>query len=189
MNRSVGPFGPIPKLVIPPDLMPSLEDVFCLLLIFFFDKLIYPLFSRCGIHLHPLRRIGIGFFFIAISFSLAGFIQLWMNSLPEGELLSVAWQIPQIWFMACAEITVAISGLDFVYSQSPERSRNVVNAIWSLTSAVGNLLVVVISLLEIDNQASLFFIFSGMMFLNLLFFIALSRGYHYVQQTEVGVKI
>jgi hypothetical protein len=48
----------------------------------------------------------LGFFFISISFLLAGLVQLWMHFLPEGEQLSVAWQIPQIWFMACAEITV-----------------------------------------------------------------------------------
>lgn len=101
----LGPFGKIPRLVIPPDIMPSLEDIFCILLILAFDKVLYPLLTRFGRPLRPLRRIGVGFFFITLSFVMAGFLQLAIDHYGEGQL-SVAWQVPQIFCMACAEILV-----------------------------------------------------------------------------------
>jgi POT family proton-dependent oligopeptide transporter len=90
---------------IPPDLMPSLEDVFCLILILFSDRLVYPLLERCGTRVLALRKIAFGFFFIALSFLLAGFVQLLINA--SSTPISVAWQVPQIFLMGCAEITVS----------------------------------------------------------------------------------
>lgn len=108
MDCDVGPIGKIPKFTIPPDVMPSLEDIFCLILIFLFDKLLYPLSEKCGYPLFALRKIGIGFFFISVSFVLAGLLQLGVNSRSDNDQLSILWQIPQIFCMACAEITVII---------------------------------------------------------------------------------
>lgn len=61
MDCSVGPIGRIPQFQIPPDIMPSIEDIFCLLLIFLFDRYLYPFAERRGFPLRPLRKIGIGY--------------------------------------------------------------------------------------------------------------------------------
>jgi len=179
LRREIGPIGAIPKFTIPPDFMPTFEDIGCVVLIFVFDRILYPWSERCGYPLLPLRKIGIGFFFIALSFGIAGVVQLMMNS--SEQQISVLWQLPQIFCMSCAEITVAISGLDFAYTQSPVRSRNTVNAVWSLNSALGNVLVIVISLIEISNQAVVYFLYTGMMLAVLIIFGFLSQTYVYVE--------
>lgn len=107
-NRKIGPIGAIPQFDIPPDLMPSFEDIFCLLTIFLFDKLVYPIAEKMKLPLFPLRRIALGFVFITASFGMAGFLQLVVQG--SNEPIHVLWQIPQIFFMACAEITVIVDG-------------------------------------------------------------------------------
>lgn len=79
---------------------------------------------------------------------------------------------------------VNIAGLDFAYSQSPAHTRNTVTAIWVLTSALGNVLVIIISLISIPNQAIVFFMYAGMMFVVLFLFIFLARRYQYVDLQE-----
>ncbi len=89
--------------------MSSLEDIFCLLLIFFFDKILFPQFEKKGNPLTPLKRIGLGFFFVTLSFGVSGILQLWIQSSPDAKI-HIAWQIPQIFFMAIAEIMVTRNG-------------------------------------------------------------------------------
>lgn len=57
-------------------------------------------------------------------------------------------------------------------------------AIWSLTAALGNGLVIVISLISISNQAIVFFMYAGMMFIVLLVFTILAKKYQYVEFQE-----
>jgi drug/metabolite transporter superfamily protein YnfA len=47
-----------------------------------------------------------------------------------------------------------------------------VNAIWQLTSAAGNVLVIIIALIPIDDQATVFFMYTGMMIAVLLLFVS-----------------
>lgn len=77
-------------------------------------------------------------------------------------------------------LQVAISGLDFAYSQSPVRSRSTVSSIWALTSAVGNLLVIILSLLPLAFDVT-FFIYAGLMLVVLFIFVPLAKSYTYVE--------
>lgn len=78
---------------------------------------------------------------------------------------------------------VAISGLDFAYSQSPVRSRSTVSSIWALTSAVGNVFVIILSLLTLPFDVT-FFLYAGLMLCVLFIFIPLARSYEYVEIQE-----
>ena len=59
----------------------------------------------------------------ALSFLLSGLLQLYLVKLPQGQDclgdISIAWQLPQIVLISFAEVLVAVTGLEFAYSQAP----------------------------------------------------------------------
>ena len=57
----------------------------------------------------------------ALSFLLAGLLQLYIHGSPEkchGDV-SIAWQVPQLVLISFAEPLVMVTGLEFSYSQAP----------------------------------------------------------------------
>ena len=67
---------------------------------------------------------------VAVSFLFAALLQLYITSDPivscRGSV-SILWQIPQLLLVSFAEVFVAVTGLEFAYSQSPPQSRSVLN--------------------------------------------------------------
>ena len=69
------------------------------------------------------------------SFALAGLLQLYISSADEQRgnddstdchgNVSLAWQVPQYILISFAEVLVAVTGLEFAYSQAPDRLRYV----------------------------------------------------------------
>ncbi|XP_022251014.1 solute carrier family 15 member 1-like [Limulus polyphemus] len=63
--------------------------------------------------------------------------------------------------------------------------KSVLQAAWLLTVAFGNLIVVVIAKLRLFNKQSLeFFMFSGLMAIDMLIFAAMAYYYKYVNQPQ-----
>jgi len=171
---------------IPPDLMPSFEDVSVLILIPTFDRIIYPLMKKLKLPPRPLKKMVIGFFFVMLSFILAGLLELWIQHQGKHKV-HVLMQVPQIVAMGIAETTVAITVLEFAYSESPVKSRGTVTALWGITSALGTALIALIALIPFNDSAVQFFVFAGMMGVMLcLFVIFVVRSYHYIQPRWQG---
>ena len=63
------------------------------------------------------------------------------------------WLIPQYVFLTMAEIMFSITGLEFSYSQAPSSMKSVMTACWLLTTAFGNLIVVIIESVEPFEKA------------------------------------
>lgn len=57
-------------------------------------------------------------------------------------------QIPQYVIITAGEIMFSITGLEFSYSQAPISMKSVLQACWLLTTAFGNLLVIIIELIQ-----------------------------------------
>ena len=75
--------------------------------------------------------------------------------------------------ITAAEILFSITTLQFSFTQAPESMKAVMMAIRMLTNAVGNIIdVVVISALDgvFDHQWQFFFLFAGLMFLDMMIF-------------------
>jgi dipeptide/tripeptide permease len=186
MDRYLGMWGET-RVVIPPDLMPSLEDVVCLIMIFFFDKLIYTALNRCGVPATPLRKIGAGIVCVGASFGLSGLLEIAIRVSPP-KSVNVAWQVPQIFLMGCGEVLVAIAGLDFAYTQAMERTRGVVNSFWGLSQAVGQVLVIAVFSFVPTTDKTMVFVFFGFAaacLLTVLVFGALARRYHYLDPADL----
>lgn len=89
----------------------------------------------------------------------------------------------------------SVTGLEFSLTQAPSPMKSVLQAFWLLTVTFGNIFVVIIAKIKVfDTQAGEFFLFSGLMVLNILLFIYLAKKYKYrsvvddIENDEVAAR-
>lgn len=176
-------------LVIQADQMQAMNPVLILLMIPFFDQVVYPSLEKAGLSLRPVQRMLTGMLLGALAFLMSGLLQLAIDSsastntdfqspaslaisagisnalvlASEGKQVSILWQIPQYVLVTAGEIMFSITGLEFAYSQAPNSMKSVVQSFWLLTVAAGNLVTVVIVAMIGGRltKANEFFFFSG----------------------------
>jgi len=137
-----------------------------MILVPIFDRGLYPLLRNNNINFSALRRIGTGFFLAILAMIYAGGIEvyrLWLYKNPENRIfqdldgkeieavnLSIFWQVPAFMLIGTGEVFASITGLEFAYKEAPKTMRSMVNAVYLLTTALGNylglLLVFVVNL-------------------------------------------
>ena len=89
--------------------------------------------------------------------------------------IHILWQFPQYFVITASEVMFSVTGLEFSYSQAPKSMKSVVQAAWLLTVAFGNIIVIIVAELKLfDDQASEFFMFSGLMLIDTLIFMFLA---------------
>uniref|UniRef100_A0A913I8J5 Major facilitator superfamily (MFS) profile domain-containing protein n=1 Tax=Strongyloides stercoralis TaxID=6248 RepID=A0A913I8J5_STRER len=100
--------------------------------------------------------------------------------------LSILLQVPQYIVITVAEILFSITGLEFAYSQAAPSMKSVVQAVWLITVAFGDLIIIIIELLDLfDNRATEMFAYAGAMVVVIGVFLLLSIFYYeYVDYTE-----
>ncbi|XP_073830928.1 peptide transporter family 1 isoform X2 [Musca autumnalis] len=92
--------------------------------------------------------------------------------------MSILWLIPQYVVMTLGEVMFSVTGLEFSYSQAPVAMKSVLQACWLLTVAFGNVVVVIIAELALfESQAYEFFLFAGLMFVDMLLFMYMAYRY------------
>lgn len=102
---------------------------------------------------------------------------------PNG--LHMGWQIIQIFVMTIGEVMFSISGISFAYSQAPASMKSVLQALWCLTVAFGNLIVVIVAEAKfVDNQVYEYILFAGLLTVATIAFIVLSWLYKYKEGEE-----
>lgn len=63
----------------------------------------------------------------------------------EPNQLHMMWLFPQYFVVTVAEIMVSVTGLEFAYTQSPYSMKSVMQSMWLMTTAFGQLAVVIIN--------------------------------------------
>uniref|UniRef100_A0A1I7SFJ5 Peptide transporter family 1 n=1 Tax=Bursaphelenchus xylophilus TaxID=6326 RepID=A0A1I7SFJ5_BURXY len=102
--------------------------------------------------------------------------------------VSILWQFPQIAVLTAGECLFAITGNEFAYSQAAPSMRALVQAIWLTTSAAGNLIIVVIEVLDLfSDMAWEFFVYAVIMFIVMMIFAAQSACYEYNDYSKRAV--
>lgn len=112
------------------------------------------------------------------------------------------WAVPQYFLLTLGELMFSIPGVEFTYSQSPVSMKSVVMSCWLLTTAVGNLLVILIeaaSIFELPvssyqnflwgiqiTSKCLFqsynsFLYAGLMLVAMFIFALMAMKYKYVE--------
>ncbi|KAI1719813.1 POT family domain-containing protein [Ditylenchus destructor] len=92
--------------------------------------------------------------------------------------VSILWQIPQIAVITAAEILFSITGFEFSYSQSGKSMKSMVQAVWGLTSAVGNFIIILLAVFDMKDLAKQNLLCAGAM-LAVIFVFALLAIFYY----------
>lgn len=101
-----------------------------------------------------------------------------MFQVTDPNSMSMLWLIPQYVVMSLGEVMFSVTGQGFSYSQAPPSMKSLLQAFWLLTVAFGNIIVVVVAELKFfQSQASEFFLFAGLMFVDMLIFMWFAHFY------------
>jgi dipeptide/tripeptide permease len=102
---------------------------------------------------------------------------------PNG--IHLGWQLIQIFIMTVSEIMVSISGLSFAYSQAPASMKSVLQSLWLMTVAFGNLIVVIVAESRIvKDQVYEYLAFTALLLLATIGFAIVSYFYKYVEEDK-----
>ncbi|KAH8420456.1 hypothetical protein KR009_010559, partial [Drosophila setifemur] len=134
---------------------------------------------------HPLVEVELragGVYSLLIAQDREGFVSRVVEVTPPNSM-SMLWLIPQYVVMTLGEVMFSVTGLEFSYSQSPPSMKSVLQACWLLTVAFGNVIVVIVAEAKFfESQASEFFLFAGLMFVDMLIFMVIA--YYYLPYDE-----
>jgi len=102
----------------------------------------------------------------------------------EDNQIHIMWLLPQYTIVTIGEILFSITSLEFAYSQAPPSMKSVLQSLFLMTTAVGNLITMAI--IEIFSAFDLpqyveFFTFAGLMtvFSFILMLVAYTYEYNY----------
>jgi len=98
-------------------------------------------------------------------------------TLTDPNSIHIFWLIPQYVVITFSEIMVSVTGLEFSYSQAPDSMKAVLQAGWLLTVTGGNIIVIIVASAKAFDQASEFFMFGVLMFIDILIFACLAYRY------------
>jgi POT family proton-dependent oligopeptide transporter len=165
----------------------AINPILVLALIPLSSYFIYPAISRV-FPLTALRKISIGFFLTVLTFVISAYIEARLDA---GVKMNIGWQLFAYVVLTMAEVLVYGTGLDFFYSQAPNRMKSFVMGLFLLAVSIGNGFTALVNVF-IQNAdgtqrlsgASYYLFFAGLMFLTSLGFIAYAsryREHRYVQ--------
>ena len=106
-----------------------------LILIPLFSYYIYPFINRFY-PLNELRKIAIGLFLTVVAFVFPLMLQM---SIDHGGTPHIGWQLFAYVILTSAEVMVAITCLEFSYTQAPRNMKSFIMAFFMLSVAAGNL--------------------------------------------------
>lgn len=167
MNGDIGFYN------LQPEQIGVINPILVLVLIPFFEVVVYPLLRRVGIRT-SLQKITFGGILAAIAFLISALLEFVIESSSE-KSVNMLWQLPQYIIIAVAEVMFNISGYAFSYEQAPDHMKSVVQTLWLLTVSFGNIFLLLIVKLSIfQSQAKEFLLFAGIMFFDMFIFIILA---------------
>ena len=129
MDRSL--FG----VEVLPAQIQAANPLLVMLLIPLFSYVVYPAIERIW-PLNELRKIAIGMFVTVLAFAIPTWIQLQID---QGGTPSIGWQLFAYLVLTSAEVMVAITCLEFSYTQAPRTMKSFVMAFFMMSIAAGNL--------------------------------------------------
>lgn len=190
---------------IKPEQMGIINAFLILVLIPAFEYAVYPLLALVGLPMRAVSKMMCGMLLAIVSFLMAACLQFAMeargtfvanpadpNSLQcIDNCVHILWQFPQYFVITCAEVMLSVTGLEFAYSQAPTTMKSVCQATWLLTVAAGNLIVILVTLIDPVRlftssyvQAWNFVVWSAILGFGTLLFGFVARRYQYVEDRQ-----
>ncbi len=191
MNRNID-LGFI-KFTFKQSQVQAVNPVFVLILTPIFSYIIYPFFAKFT-KITYLKKIASGFFFGTISFMIITVAQV---RLEQGIEVGMIWQIFAFIFLAMAEITVFITGIEIAYVHAPNSMKSLFLALYSTSIALGDFFTAIINYIIQDpngnpiiSGSTYFWFFTGLMVIvGILFIIYMPhyKGKVHLQKMKTSV--
>src|SRR3954447_7606090 len=163
-----------------PEQVQTANPIFILLFIPLVNYVIYPLMGRF-FEPTPLRRIGIGLGLTACSYLVIAYIQ---HLIDGGARPTVWWQFLAYVILTLGEAMVSITGLEFSYTQAPNKMKSAVMAAWLFTVSLGNQFTAQLNFFISNPDGSskmsdltYYLFFAGLMFAATAIFSVVARFY------------
>lgn len=145
---------------------------------------VFPFVERMGVRLTPLRKMSAGMMLAGTAFVAVALIQAKIEDVGAGTI-SIGWQMIPYFLMTASEVLVSITGLEFAYTQAPNRMKSIVMSFWLLCVSFGNYLVVKLAHYFKDWPLSkAFWIFAGLMFVAGALFSIRAMFYTYKEYAQ-----
>lgn len=103
------------------------------------------------------------------------------KKIPESTF-SLGWQVISYALVTAAEVCISITGLNFAYSQAPKGMKSLLQSYWLTTTAVGNLLNMIIGKLSKGSSGSgtaSLYMQAGVLFLSAAIVMYLGRSFQF----------
>ncbi len=117
-----------------PDQVQAINPFLILVLSLLFSYVIYPFVNRFFL-LTYLRKISIGLFIAVLSFVMIAWVE---GRIEQGIQTHVGWQLLAFFIITVAEVLVAITALEFSYTQAPNAMKSFIMGLFWLTVTAGN---------------------------------------------------
>jgi len=92
--------------------------------------------------------------------------------------MHMLYLLPQYIIMTLGEVMYSVTGLAFSYAEAPVSMKSVLQSCWLLTVAFGNVIdIIIIGARGFSSQAHEFFLFAGLMFVDMIIFMILAYRY------------
>jgi proton-dependent oligopeptide transporter, POT family len=119
----------------------AVNPILVLALIPLFQFVIYPAVDKV-FHLTPIRKIGLGLFIMVGGFAIVAVLQ---ERVDAGAQPSISWQFLAYAVLTASEVMVAITCLEFAYTQAPKKMKSVVMAVFLASVSLGNVFTAVVN--------------------------------------------
>jgi dipeptide/tripeptide permease len=125
--------------------------------------------------------------FTVLSFLCSFIVQYQIDSSSPGSI-SVFTQVPQIVLMVIAELLISVTGLEFAFTCAPKELKSTISSLFYLTSAIGNLITVILvsAFASTLSSQALILVFSLLMSINLGVYVLLMRGIKLTPQIQAA---
>lgn len=148
----------------------------------------FTLLRAHGVELRPLTKMLLGMLFSSLSFCFSALLQ-WQIDRSAVHSVYFLWVVPQYVLLTMGEILVSITGLEFAYAEAPASMKAIMTAIFFSTVSLGNIIVVVIALVQLQSRAAEFLLYALLMAVVAALFALLTRDYVYVADRHNEIEM
>lgn len=177
-----------------PEQVQTANPIMILLFIPLVNYVLYPMMGRF-FEVTPLRKIGIGLGLTACSYLVIAYIQALIDG---GGRPTVWWQFLAYVILTLGEAMVSITGLEFSYTQAPNKMKSAVMAAWLFTVSLGNQFTAQLNFFISNpdgtskmSDFNYYLFFAGLMFVATAIFSVVARYYRgktYLQSQDVPLE-
>jgi POT family proton-dependent oligopeptide transporter len=191
-NNLISQAGDMDKGKTPNEVVPSMNQVACIIIGPLVEYVLDPALSKRRIYLKPVTRIAIGFTFISLSMAYAAVVQHFIYiSMPclDGPPLCDDHHLatrhrPNIWIqtpvfvlMAAGEVFAMTTAMEYAETHAPKEMKVLVQSINMLITGVGSVFAMIIAEAARDPYLTIFYSsLAGSMALTTIVFYILFRN-------------